>query len=92
MKAALAVAGVAVGVVGGVAEDGDRAVGLVEAHHAVVGDVGEDEIAAGGEVGRSFRPPRAGPQLLQPDCFARAHNAPFAIGGDLNPTSFEAEL
>jgi hypothetical protein len=50
---------VAVRVAGGMAKDADRARGLVEAQHAVVGDVAPDEIAARREVGRPLRPAAA---------------------------------
>ena len=60
----LAIDGVAVGVAGRLAEDADRAAALVEPHHAVVGNVGEDEIAPAGEVCRPLGPASAGPQPL----------------------------
>ena len=40
----------------GCEEDRDRAVRFVVAQHAVVGDVGPDEVFAGREVGRALRP------------------------------------
>ena len=63
-ETALTVDGVAVGVVRRLTEDADRAIALVEAHHPVVGDVREDEMPAGGEVGRPFGPAPAGPQAV----------------------------
>ena len=61
---ALIVDGVAVRVVGALAEHRDFVRWLDVAHHAVVGDVGPDEIAPGGEPGRALAPARAGPQPL----------------------------
>ena len=60
----LTVDGVAVGVVGRLTEDADRAVALVEAQHPVVGDIREDEVPGRREVGRSLGPPPASPQPL----------------------------
>ncbi len=53
---ALIVDGVAVGIVGMLAEHRDFARRLDEPHHAVVGNVGPDEIAPGREPGRALRP------------------------------------
>src|SRR4051812_12683583 len=53
---ALPVAGVAVGVVGGLAEDIDRARLLVPPHDAVVGDVAPEEVAAVAEPNRPLAP------------------------------------
>ena len=61
---ALVVDGVAVRIVGALAEHRDFAGGLDEPHHAIVRNVGPDEIAARREPGRPFRPARAGPQAL----------------------------
>ena len=61
---ALPVDGVAVGIARRLAEHADAAVGLVVAQHAVVRDVGPDDIAAGGEPGRAFRPAASGEQLF----------------------------
>ena len=57
---------VAVLVAAGLAEHRNAAVRLVEPHDAVVRDVREDEVAAGGEIGRAFQPAPAGPEALQP--------------------------
>ena len=61
---ALAIDGVAVGVVGRFAKYADRAVALVVSQHPVVGDVREDEVARGGEVRRALGPSRAGPEAF----------------------------
>ncbi len=61
---ALPVDGVAVGIAGGIAEHRDRAVGLVVAHHAVVWDVGPDEIAPAAEIGGALRPFEAARQFF----------------------------
>src|SRR6516162_1802451 len=66
-EAALAIDSVAVLVTARVAEDGDRAVGLVEAQQTIVGDVGPDEITPGREISGTFGPAAAGPELLQVD-------------------------
>ena len=58
---ALVVDRVAVRIVGAVSENGHVARFLDEAHHAVVGNVRPDEITAGREPRRAFRPDRAGP-------------------------------
>ena len=58
-EAALAVAGVAVGVVGGLAEYADRAGLLLPAHDAVVGDVAPQQVAAVAEPGRPLAPAHA---------------------------------
>ena len=67
---ALQVAGVAVGVVAGLAVDADRALeaGVVrhEPHDTVVGDVAEQEEVAIAEIDRPLGPGRARPQLHQP--------------------------
>ena len=65
-EAALAVDRVAVGMAGRMAKDADRIRGLVEAHHAVVGNVAPDQIAPGREIGGPFRPAAALRQLFQP--------------------------
>ena len=62
----LIVDGVAVRIVGGLAEHRNLARRFDIAQHPVVGDVGPDEIAPGGEPGRAFAPARAGPQPLDP--------------------------
>ena len=62
---AFAVDGMAVGVHGRLAEDRDRAVGLVPAHHAVVGDVRPHQIAPGREPGRPLGPAAAGVELFE---------------------------
>ncbi|HEY0986132.1 MAG TPA: hypothetical protein VGD80_03735 [Kofleriaceae bacterium] len=64
-QAALAVDGVTVGVVAGLAEHRHRAVGLIPAHHPIVRDVGPHEVATRGEVGRAFAPAAAGPQPVE---------------------------
>ena len=61
---ALAIARVAVGVVGGLAEDADAAGLLLPAHDAVVGDVAPHQVAAGAEPGRSLAPAHAGGKPL----------------------------
>src|SRR6185436_14275448 len=61
---ALAVASVAVGVVGGLAEDADRARLLLPAHDAVVGDVAPQEVAAVAEPHWALVPARARGNLL----------------------------
>ena len=61
---ALAVAGVAVGVVGRAAEDGEAAVLLAELHDPVVRDVADQHVAAVGEVHRPLGPAHAGRHLL----------------------------
>jgi hypothetical protein len=58
-QAAAAVAGVAVGVVGGLAEDRDVARFLVPAQDAVVGDVAPQEVTAVAEIDRSLGPTAA---------------------------------
>ena len=63
---ALVVDGVAVRIVGGLPENGHLARFLNEAHHAVVGNVRPDEITAGREPGRAFRPDCAGPVPRHP--------------------------
>src|SRR5215470_7875227 len=65
-QASLPVHGVTVGVPGRRPEFPDHASELVEPQDAVVGDVAEDEIAAGREVGRTLGPPAAGEQSLRP--------------------------
>ena len=60
---------VAVRVVGGLAEHRDGAGGFVPAHHAVVGNVGPDQIAARREPCRPFVPASTRPQPLDP-CMA----------------------
>ena len=64
---ALPVDRVAVVVARGLQKGRHRAVRLVEAHHAVVRDVGPDQVAAGREIGGALGPSPAGPQLLQVD-------------------------
>jgi hypothetical protein len=61
---ALIVDGVAVRIVGALAEDGDFARGFDVPHHAIVRYVGPDEIAARREPGRTFSPARPRPQAL----------------------------
>ncbi len=63
---ALIVDGVAVRIIGGLAEDRDVARRLDEPHHAIVRNVRPDEIAARGEPGRAFGPTRSRPQALDP--------------------------
>src|SRR5471030_752227 len=60
----LIVDGIAVRVVGALAEDRDFTGGFDEPHHAIVRNVRPDEIAARREPGRTFRPARARPQAL----------------------------
>ena len=59
---AAAVAGVAVGVVRGLAEHRDGAALLVPAQHAVVGNVAPHEVVAAAVPCRAFRPEHAGVQ------------------------------
>jgi hypothetical protein len=61
---ALPVPGVAVAVVGGLAEHRHRAGGLAPAQHPVVRDVGEQQEPAVAEPHRAFQPAAAGPQPL----------------------------
>ena len=63
-QAALAVARVAVGEVGGLAERAHGAGLLVPAHHAVVGDVAPQQVAAVAEPHRALGPAEAGRQPL----------------------------
>src|SRR6185369_8509384 len=65
-QAAAAVHRVPVRVPAGLAEDPYRSGGLVPAQDPVVGDIAEDEVSAGREPGRAFRPTAAGMQPLQP--------------------------
>src|SRR6185437_11261970 len=65
-QAAAAVHGVPVRVHAGLAEDAYGPGGLVPAQGPVVGDIAEDQVAAGREPGRALRPPAAGMQPLQP--------------------------
>src|SRR6185312_5635579 len=64
-ETALAVARVAVGVVGIGAEDTGLAGLLVELHDPVVRDVGEQQIAALREIDRTFGPAQPGRDLLE---------------------------
>ena len=64
---ALQVDGVAVAVLCRLAEDRNRGVRVVPAHHAVVGNVGPDQIAPGREPGRSLGPAAAGVELFEVD-------------------------
>ena len=77
-KPPLAVGGVAVAVHRRRAEDRDRTVGVVIAQHAVVRNVGPDEIAPAAEPGRSLAPAAAGPQPLDM-CRAEDTAAEFGI-------------
>ena len=61
---ALIVDGVAVRIVGVLAEDRDFARGFDKPHHAIVRNVRPDEIAARREPGRTFSPARPRPQAL----------------------------
>src|SRR5450631_1359957 len=63
---ALIVDGVAVRIVGALAENRDFAGGLDEPHHAIVRNVRPDEIAPRREPGRTFSPARPRPQTLDP--------------------------
>ena len=56
--------GVAVGVVGRLTEDADRAVALVVTQHPVVGDVREDEVPGAGKY--------AGPSVHRPPVHRRS--------------------
>jgi hypothetical protein len=78
---ALAVDRIAVAVAGRMAEHPDRAGGLVEAQHAVVGDVAPDEVAPGREIGRPLRPAAALVELFDPR--GRLHQALEALVDDL---------
>src|SRR5262249_43335551 len=61
---AFAVARVAVGVVGGIAEDADMAVVFGPAHDAIVGDVAPEEVAAVADIDRTFAPAKTGGDAL----------------------------
>ena len=63
-KAALSVPRIPVGIIGGVAENAGLSRLLVELHDPVVGDVGEQQIAALGEIGRPFGPAHPGGDLF----------------------------
>ena len=63
-EAALAVAGVAVGVIGGLAEDADPAGLLVPAHDAVVGNVAPQKTARIAEIDRALVETAAGREPL----------------------------
>ena len=65
-EAALAVDGVAIGIVRRVAEHRDRAAAVIEAQDAVVGNVRPDEVAPRREPRRPLRPASTGPQPLHP--------------------------
>jgi hypothetical protein len=56
----LAIGRVAVRIVGLRTEDTQVVVILRDPHHAVVGDVAEDQITAAAEIGRTFGPAEAG--------------------------------
>ena len=75
-QAAAAVAGMAVGVVRGLAEDRDRAALLVPAQHAVVGDVAPQEVAAVAEPDRTLGPATAGVEPLD-----RSQRQPVLVEG-----------
>jgi hypothetical protein len=62
---ALAIDGIAIGVVGGAPENRDLAVAFVVAQHAIVGNVRPEKIAPGGEIGRSFGPTAACIEAMQ---------------------------
>ena len=63
-QAALAIAGVAVGVVGRTAKDGEAAVLLAVLHDPVVRDVADEHVAAIGEIHRALGPAHPGRHLL----------------------------
>src|SRR6266542_3707797 len=65
-QAALSVDGMAVGIASGLAEDAYRASSLIPAQDPVVRDVAEDEVAPGGEVGRSLGPTAPCVEALHP--------------------------
>src|ERR1700709_1550066 len=71
-KPALIVDGVAVRIVGMLAEDRAFARGFDKPHHAIVRDVRPDEIAARREPGRTFGPARPRPQPFAPAGTGRA--------------------
>src|SRR4029077_11778623 len=60
----LSIDGVAVGIVGRLAEDADLTVRLVIAQHPVVRNIRPDQIAARKEIGRSFRPAASGEKFV----------------------------
>src|SRR5262245_14311940 len=74
-ESALAVAGVAVGVVGGLTEDADPAGLLVPAHDAVIGNVAPQETARITEIDRALVKTAAGREPL--DARKREPVAPF---------------
>ena len=63
-EAALAIATIAVGVVGRLAIDADRAGGLVVAHQPIVRDVAPDQATGVAEIDRPFAPAHAGREPL----------------------------
>ena len=77
-EAALAVAGVAVGEVGGLAVDADRARLLLPLEDAVVGDVAPQQVAAVAEIDGALRPAAAGGEALH--------------AGELQPVLLEARI
>ena len=85
---ALVVDGVAVGIVRALAEHRDLMAGLGEPHHAVVGDVGPDEVAPGGEPGRPLAPARARPQPLDAHMARVKLAEPPVVGNKSRPFDF----
>ena len=63
---ALEVECVAVGIASRLAEHADGARGLVPAEESIVGDVAEQQVAAGGNVDRSLRPPALDVEAFDP--------------------------
>src|SRR5215469_818715 len=61
----LAINGIAIGMVGWASVYGDFSVAIVVAQHAVVGNVGPDQIASRGKIGGTFGPAAACIQAMQ---------------------------
>src|SRR5882724_701163 len=80
-QTALAVDGVPIGVVAGLAEHRHRAIGLVVPHHPVVGDVRPNQVAACCEVGRTLRPAGPRPKHLEMHVGERHTEKPFVEDG-----------
>src|SRR5687767_5283912 len=76
-EAAFPVGRVAVAVARRLPEDRDGTIGLVIAKHAVIGDVGPDKIASGGEIGWALGPATAGEELV--DLRIAVEQAPEAL-------------
>src|SRR5690242_612683 len=61
----VAVGGVAIGIVAWAAKHRHRCIGLVKAHHPVVGNIRPDEIATGGKICRTFGPAAPAGELFE---------------------------